>query len=76
MHHHASAQLSMLSLIPSSQPERNLDGRPEKQHAVKLVLIDGDELAQLMIANGIGVTVKHRYEIKSVDRDYFDTESE
>lgn len=48
----------------------------KKQHAVKLVLIDGDELAQLMIANGIGVTVKHRYEIKGVDRDYFDTESE
>lgn len=48
----------------------------KKQHAVKLVLIDGDELAQLMIANGIGVTVKHCYEIKGIDRDYFDMESE
>lgn len=44
----------------------------KKQHAVKLVLVDGDELAQLMIANGIGVTVKHRYEIKGIDKDYFD----
>lgn len=48
----------------------------KKQHAVKLVLIDGDELTQLMIAHGIGVTVKHRYEIKGIDRDYFDSESE
>ena len=48
----------------------------KKQHAVKLVLVDGNELAQLMIAHGVGVSVKHRYEIKGVDRDYFETESE
>lgn len=46
----------------------------EKQHAVKLVLVDGDELARLMIAHGVGVSVKHRYEIKSIDSDYFDAE--
>lgn len=45
-----------------------------KQHAVKLVLVDGNELAQLMIAHNVGVAVKHRYEIKNLDRDYFDTE--
>ena len=45
-----------------------------KQHAVKLVLVDGNELAQLMIAHNVGVAVKQRYEIKSLDSDYFDTE--
>lgn len=44
----------------------------ETIHGVKLVLVDGEELAQLMIAHGVGVTIRHRYEIKGIDRDYFD----
>lgn len=43
------------------------------QHAVKLVLVDGDELAHLMITYGVGVSVRHRYEIKGIDNDYFDS---
>lgn len=43
----------------------------ERQHAVKLVLVDGKELTQLMIAHGLGVYVKQRYELKGIDRDYF-----
>ncbi len=42
------------------------------QHTVKLVLVDGDQLARLMIAHNVGVTVRRTYEIKSLDRDYFD----
>lgn len=42
------------------------------QHAVKLVLVDGDQLARLMIAHNLGVSVRHTYEIKGVDRDFFD----
>ena len=42
------------------------------QHTVKLVLVDGDQLARLMIAHNVGVSVRHTYEIKSLDRDYFD----
>lgn len=38
----------------------------------KIVLIDGDELAQLMIDHGIGVTRARQYEIKRIDSDYFD----
>lgn len=42
------------------------------QHAVKLVLVDGDQLARLMIAHNVGVSVRHAYEVKGIDRDYFD----
>jgi restriction system protein len=37
----------------------------------KIVLIDGEELANLMIEYGIGVTTAARYEIRRVDQDYF-----
>jgi restriction system protein len=38
---------------------------------MKVVLIDGRELAQLMIENSLGVNVKDVYEVKQVDTDYF-----
>lgn len=37
-----------------------------------VVLIDGDELAGLMIDYNVGTTVESSYEIKRVDSDYFD----
>lgn len=37
----------------------------------KVVLIDGEELAKLMIENDIGVTKAETYDIKKVDSDYF-----
>jgi len=37
----------------------------------KIVLIDGDELAELMIDHNVGVTVTQVYEVKRVDSDYF-----
>jgi restriction system protein len=37
----------------------------------KIVLIDGDELAQLMIDHGIGVAEVANYAVKKVDADYF-----
>jgi restriction system protein len=40
----------------------------------KIVLIDGTELAQLMIDHGIGVTPHQSYEIKRLDSDYFEGE--
>jgi len=39
-----------------------------------IVLIDGAQLAELMIDNDIGVTTAKRLEIKRVDSDYFDEE--
>lgn len=37
----------------------------------KVILIDGDELAQLMIEHNVGVSPVVSYEIKKVDSDYF-----
>ena len=38
----------------------------------KIVLIDGDQLAQLMITYNVGVSVQRTYEIKRIDSDYFE----
>lgn len=40
----------------------------------RIVLIDGESLAQLMIDHGVGVTSVAAYEIKRVDSDYFTEE--
>ena len=37
----------------------------------KVILIDGNQLAQLMIDHDVGVSVEKTYEIKRVDSDYF-----
>lgn len=42
---------------------------------IKVVLIDGKQLAQLMVDNNLGVTQKETYEIKQLDSDYFSEES-
>lgn len=38
----------------------------------RIVLVDGDELAEHMIDNGIGVSLVTQYALKRVDEDYFD----
>jgi restriction system protein len=38
----------------------------------KVILIDGDKLADLMIDHDIGIAVHHVYKIKRVDSDYFE----
>jgi restriction system protein len=37
----------------------------------RIILVDGKELAQLMIEYGVGVTTSRRYELKRLDLDYF-----
>lgn len=44
------------------------------RNETKIVLIDGDQLAQLMIDYNLGVTTEITYEIKKMDTDYFDGE--
>ncbi len=39
----------------------------------RVVLVDGEELAQLMMDYGVGVSIESRYEIKKIDSDYFTT---
>jgi restriction system protein len=38
----------------------------------KIILIDGKELAELMIEYNVGVTTKNCYEVKRMDSDYFE----
>jgi restriction system protein len=40
----------------------------------KVALIDGEQLAQLMIDYNLGCTTFHTYELKEIDNDYFDEE--
>jgi len=40
----------------------------------RVVLIGGEQLAELMIDYNIGVTTVDTYEIKKIDRDYFSGE--
>jgi len=40
----------------------------------RIVLIDGEELAQLMIDHGVGVTEVTHYVTKRIDSDYFEVE--
>jgi restriction system protein len=37
----------------------------------KISLVDGVELARLMIAHNLGVALVERYEVKRVDSDFF-----
>jgi restriction system protein len=40
----------------------------------KVILVDGERLADLMIEYNIGVTMSHSYEIKRIDSDYYEQE--
>ncbi len=42
-----------------------------KQHACKIVLIDGKTLAALMVEHNLGVSIENAYYIKKIDTDYF-----
>ncbi|NOT91178.1 restriction endonuclease [Ferruginibacter sp.] len=44
------------------------------QMDTKIVLIDGEKLAQYMIDYNLGVSVQNTYEIKKIDSDYFEEE--
>jgi restriction system protein len=43
-----------------------------KKLSQKIILINGDKLADLMIQHNLGVSVSHAYEIKRIDSDYFE----
>lgn len=43
----------------------------QPKNETKIVLIDGEQLAQMMIDHDLGVYPKNKYEIKKVDHDYF-----
>jgi restriction system protein len=42
----------------------------------RVILIDGRKLAELMIEYDVGVTLRQKFEIKSVDTDYFEPDAD
>jgi restriction system protein len=48
--------------------------RAAAEASAKIVLIDGEELAELMIDHGVGVNDYKSYQVKRVDSDYFETQ--
>ncbi len=44
------------------------------KNETKIVLIDGEQLAQLMIDYNVGCTIQQTYELKKIDSDYFGEE--
>ncbi len=50
------------------------DARTYVKHIEKrIVLIDGRELADLMIDHNVGVSISQTYELKRLDSDYFES---
>ena len=47
----------------------------KKQHTTKVVLVDGDALAKLMIEYNVGVSTQAVYQIKQLDSDFFGEEN-
>src|SRR5690348_1028898 len=43
-----------------------------RKNETKIVLLDGVQLAQLMIDYNLGISVQRAYEIKRLDNDYFE----
>lgn len=61
--------------ITTARFSEDARGYARKQHAVRVVLVDGQRLAELMIEHNLGVTPIARYEIKRIDSDFFDDAS-
>lgn len=59
-------------ITASSFSKEALDYKP--MNDTKVILIDGMELANLMIEYNLGVAPLHSYELKKIDSDYFDEE--
>ena len=57
-------------ITTSSFTREALDYVPRNE--TKIALIDGNQLAQLMIDYNLGVTLQQTYEIKRMDNDYFE----
>lgn len=60
----------MITTSGFSQEARDYVQKIEK----KIVLVDGKQLAQLMIEHDVGVTVTKTYKLKKLDQDFFDGE--
>lgn len=67
---HRARKGVMITTSSFSQEAREYVKRIEK----KIVLIDGAELAQLMIEHDVGVSAAKSFTVKKLDQDFFETE--
>jgi restriction system protein len=56
-------------ITASSFTKEALDYTPRNE--TKIIMIDGNQLANLMIEYNLGVSTQQSYEIKKLDSDYF-----
>jgi restriction system protein len=68
---HRARKGVLITTSAFSSDARDYVGRIEK----RIVLIDGPQLAELMIEHGIGVAEVQTYTLKRLDSDYFDEDS-
>ncbi|MDW8444350.1 MAG: restriction endonuclease [Acetobacteraceae bacterium] len=61
-------------LITTSTFTRQAEDAARTIPSLRIVLIDGERLADLMIRHNVGVRTKRTIEIKDVDSDYFEPE--
>jgi restriction endonuclease Mrr len=57
--------------LPSEETREALDF-VDRIEGKKVVLIDGERLAELMIDHNVGVTTSKVYELREVSNDFFD----
>lgn len=57
--------------ITTSTFSQNAKDYADSMQNVRVILIDGQQLAQLMIEHNVGVTVEKTYTIKQIDENYF-----
>ena len=67
---HRARKGVMITTSSFSQEAKDYVQKIEK----KIVLIDGKQLAQLMIEHDVGVTVTKVYTLKKLDQDFFEAE--
>ena len=67
---HRARKGVMITTSTFSQEAKDYVQKIEK----KIVLIDGKQLAQLMIEHDVGVTVTKAYTLKKLDQDFFEAE--
>lgn len=58
--------------ITTSQFSKAARKYVEDQKTMRIVLVDGAELARLMIDNGVGVSVQQVFKVMQIDSDYFE----
>ena len=67
---HRARKGVMITTSTFSQDAKDYVQRIEK----RIVLIDGEHLAQLMIEHDVGVTLTKEYALKKLDQDFFESE--